>query len=100
VHTICRLGPQRQGILIPYDGAITVRAFDEKSSGAPIAEKVDGEILSVAMKLVTGIRQERISDFIFVRPVLNVALGYHLVYPSRLESQQQLVAHHLIRLPE
>jgi hypothetical protein len=61
---------------------------------------VDGEILSVAMKFVTGIRQERIPDFVFVHPVLNVALGYHPVDPGSLESQQQLVAHHLICLAE
>jgi hypothetical protein len=48
----------------------------------------------------TGIRQERIPDFIFVRHVLNVALHYHPVDPDCLDSQQQLVGHHLIRLAE
>jgi hypothetical protein len=71
---IRRLCPQCQGILIPYDGSIVLRAFDEKPSCTLIAEKVDGEILSVAMKFVTGIRQEKIHDFIFVRPVLNIPL--------------------------
>jgi hypothetical protein len=55
MHTIRLLCPQPQGILIPYDGSIAVRAFDEKSSGAPIVGKVDGEILSVVMKFITGI---------------------------------------------
>jgi hypothetical protein len=86
--------------LIPYDGSIDVYAFDEKTSGTPIAEKVDGEILSVTMKFVTGIRQEKIPDFVFVHPVRNVALKYRPVDPGCLESQQQLVAHHLIRLAE
>jgi hypothetical protein len=72
--------------LIPYDGSIVVYAFDEKTSGTPITEKVDGEILSMTMKFVMGIRQERIPDFIFVCPVHNVALGYHSVDPGCLES--------------
>jgi hypothetical protein len=86
VHTIRRLGPDRQGILIPYDGSIVVCAFDKKTSGMLIAKKVDGEILSVTMKFVTGIQQEKIPDFIFVRPVCNVALRYHPADPGYMES--------------
>ncbi len=86
MHTIRHLGPHCQGILIPYDGSIAVYAFDEKTSGTPIAEKVDGEILFVRMKFVTSIRQERIPDFVFVRLVRNVALRYHLADLGYLES--------------
>jgi hypothetical protein len=42
--------------LIPYNGSIVVRAFDEKTSGMSIAEKVDGKILSMMMKFVAGIQ--------------------------------------------
>jgi hypothetical protein len=84
MHTIRRLRPQRQGVLIPYDGSIAIRAFDEKSSGPPVAEKVDGEILCMAMKFVTSIRQKRIPNFVFVRHVFNVALNYHPVKISSI----------------
>jgi hypothetical protein len=47
---------------------------------------VDGEILFVTMKFVTGIRQDGIPDLVFVRPVRNVALHYHPADPGCLES--------------
>jgi hypothetical protein len=83
---IRRLGPHRQGILIPYNGSVAFCAFDEKTQGTPIAKKVDGKILSVMMKFVTGIRQERIPDFVFVHLVRDVALRYHPTDPGCLES--------------
>jgi hypothetical protein len=72
--------------MILYDGSIAVSAFDEKTSGTSIAEKVDGAILSVTMKFITGIRQQGIPDFVFVRLVRNVALRYHPTDPGCLES--------------
>ncbi len=83
---IRRLGPHRQGILIPYNGSVAFCAFDEKTQGTPIAKKVDGKILSVMMKFVTSIRQERIPDFVFIHRVRNVALRYHLADLGCLES--------------
>jgi hypothetical protein len=58
----------------------------EIRQGCAIAKKVDGKILSVTMKFVTGIRQERIPDFVFVRPVRDVTLCYHPGDPGCLES--------------
>jgi hypothetical protein len=86
VYMIRRLGPHRQGILIPYDGSVAFCAFDEKTSGTSIAAKVDDQILSVTMKFVTSIRQERIPDFVFIRPVRDATLRYHPADPSCLES--------------
>jgi hypothetical protein len=62
------------------------RAFDKKTSGMPIVEKVDGKVLSVTMKFIAGIRQERISDVVFVRLVNDVASSYRLTDLGRLES--------------
>ncbi len=52
----------------------------------PIVEKVDGKVLSVTMKFIAGIRQERISDVVFVRLVNDVASSYRLTDLGRLES--------------
>jgi hypothetical protein len=87
MHTIGCSCPHCQGIFIPYDGSIVVCAFDKKSSSKPIGKKVDGQILSMTMKFITGIRQERISNFVFIHLVDDVAFRYHPTDPSRLESQ-------------
>jgi len=55
MHTIGRPHPHCQGILIPYDGLIVVYAFDKKTSSMSIAKKVDGKILSMTLKFITGI---------------------------------------------
>jgi hypothetical protein len=55
-------------------------------AGVPIAKKVDGKVLFVTMKFIAGIRQERISNIIFVRLVDDVASSYRLTDPGRLES--------------
>jgi hypothetical protein len=86
MHTIGRACPHCQGIWISYDGSIVARAFDKKTSGMPIAEKVDGEILFMTMKFITSIQQERISNIVFIGLVNDVALNYCLTNPSRLES--------------
>jgi hypothetical protein len=86
MHTIGGVCPHCQGVEIPQDGSIVARAFDEKTSGVPIAEKVDGKVLSVTMKFIAGIRQERISNVIFIRLVDDVASSYHLTDLSCLES--------------
>ncbi len=86
MHAIGGARPHRQGIRIPQDGSIIARAFDKKTSGMPIAENVEGKVLSVTMKFIAGIRQERISDIIFVRLVDDVASSYRLTNPGRLES--------------
>jgi hypothetical protein len=49
-------------------------------------EKVDGKVLSVTVKFVIGIRQEKISNVIFVRLVDDVASSYRLIDLGRLES--------------
>jgi hypothetical protein len=87
MHTISRLCPHCQSIFIPYDGSIVICAFNNKSSSKPIGKKVDGEILSMTMKFITSIRQERISNFVFIHPVDDVAFRYHPTNPGRLESQ-------------
>jgi hypothetical protein len=51
-----------------------------------MAEKVEGEVLSVTMEFIGGIRQERISNAVFVRLVDDVASSYGLTDPGRLES--------------
>jgi hypothetical protein len=86
MHAIGGACPHRQGIRIPQDGSIVARVFDKKTSGMPMGEKVEGEVLSVTMEFIGGIRQERISDAVFVRPVDDVASSYRLTDPGRLES--------------
>jgi len=83
---IGRTCPHCQGIWIPYDGSIVAYAFDKKTSSMPIAEKVDGKVLSVTMKFIACIRQERISNIVFVRLVNDVALSYRLTNLGCLES--------------
>jgi len=79
MHAIGGACPHRQGIRIPQDGSIATRVFDKKTSGMPIAGKVDGKVLSMTMKFIVSIQQERISDVVFVRLVNDVASNYAII---------------------